>query len=106
MSSAPRGGASKSRESRGRRDPGSASGEKNARKNSNSRKAPARKPLERDEEVEILEEIARTGSAIARIQALKMLHKLRAEAPGAEPEGETDDGFGDLDELAPRRRSG
>lgn len=42
--------------------------------------------LNRQEEIEILEDIARNGSAVARIQALRRLEELRVEER-ATPEG-------------------
>ena len=55
-------------------------------------------PLNREEMVSILEQIARGGRDTARIQAIKTLIVL-----GEREEGEPPAGFDALDELAPKR---
>lgn len=68
------------------------------------KKEPAARPVSPDMTVEemkeILKSIARDGAnQAARIAAVKELRSIQAgEAPSS--------GFGDLDELAPRRRAG
>lgn len=42
--------------------------------------------LNREEEIQILEDIARNGSSVARIQALRRLEELR-DATDDQPEG-------------------
>lgn len=63
--------------------------------------------LDTDEEIEILEEIARNrGNQAAQIAALKLLRDLR---PADAKPSASDDPFADLDEadeLAPRRKAG
>jgi hypothetical protein len=59
-----------------------------------TRKNSRRKPLDQAEAIEILAEVARTGSSSARIQALRMLQELRS---AVEDSGE--DEFVDLDNV-------
>lgn len=58
----------------------------------------ARTPLEPDEMVAILEEIARTGHATARIQAIRTLLSLEERQRSAGPTS-----FDKLDELMAKR---